>query len=528
MTFVMTYKEEPMPSRGLRSFCVYATALCVVLSGGVLRAEDEAPAEKINGPAIDAASLSIEKAIDLVLRNNLTLKSARYDVIMSDTNALKFDKKFATTLNLEGGYAYQHIPKSSTTRFSGTRQEQSDIGASISKLFSSGTTLTAGVKEVFFDTNDQGFSGFTTPDPAYHKPALFVSIQQELLRNAFGWSDRKQKEILNNATTMQRLAIVNILSSLVVGALVDYWNVTVQRSAMENARLELESDRTVRNIIARNVQYGLAEGYTLNQFNMLVAAAETKLENATQRHRDAVRKLLRTLNMPPETQIKGVTELTDTLSVSDADEGVRAAYAKRVDYRNAQMQLENARLDLRIQRNFAMPSVTLGASLSTLGQDESFPPAFREASSYMYPSYQVRLKLSYPLDDTELKANVRNAEFRLKQAEIGLESLKLEVRDDVLTRYDGVKLQHSILMKARTARSESELYYQKALARFRQGRVGALEIKTALDAMVQTRQAALEALVYYNVALLQYDLAKNEIFERYNVDVEKYIRDIKE
>ncbi len=517
-----------MLSKGFRTFCVHVTALCVFLSGGVLRAEDELPAEKMNGPAIDASSLSIEKAIDLVLKNNLTLKSAKYDVIMSDTNALKFDKKFATTFNLEGGYMYQHVPKSSTTNFSGTRQEQTDIGASISKLFSTGTTLSAGVKEVFFDANDKGISGFSTPDPAYHKPALFVSIQQELLRNAFGWSDRAQREILNNTTNMQRLAIVNILSSLVVGALVDYWNVTVQRSAVENAKLELESNRTVRNIIARNAQYGLAEGYTLNQFNMLVASAETKLENASQRHRDAVRKLLRTLNMPPETQIKGVTELTDKLSISDTDDGVKAAYTKRVDYRNAQKQLENARLDLKVQRNFAMPSVTLGASLSTLGQDESFPPAFREASSYMYPAWQVRLKLSYPLDDSDLRTNVRNAEFRLRQAEIGVESLKLEVRDDVLSRYEGVKLQHVILTKARTARNESEQYYQKALARFRQGRVGALDIKVALDAMVQSRQAALEALVYYNVSLLQYDLAKNEIFERYNVDVEKYIRDIKE
>jgi hypothetical protein len=40
--------------------------------------------------------------------------------------------------------------------------------------------------------------------------------------------------------------------------------------------------------------------------------------------------------------------------------------------------------------------------------------------------------------------------------------------------------------------------------------------------MVASRQRELEALVNYNIALLQFDLSKNEIFrKRYNIDVEK-------
>jgi hypothetical protein len=55
-----------------------------------------------------------------------------------------------------------------------------------------------------------------------------------------------------------------------------------------------------------------------------------------------------------------------------------------------------------------------------------------------------------------------------------------------------------------------------------------VNVKFALDSLVQARQGELEALVQYNVALLQFDLARNEIFDRYNVDVEKYIRVDKE
>jgi len=149
--------------------------------------------------------ITLERAIDLVLRNNLTLKSAKYNVIMSDSDFERFNGKFAPSLNLEGGYANQKSPPTGMSAITGDKQYQYDATASISKLFSSGTTISAGVKEVFFDANDPGIPAFgIDKEPAYHKPSLFVSLQQELLRNAFGRGDRLQKEMLNSAAQMQR------------------------------------------------------------------------------------------------------------------------------------------------------------------------------------------------------------------------------------------------------------------------------------------------------------------------------------
>ncbi len=48
-------------------------------------------------------------------------------------------------------------------------------------------------------------------------------------------------------------------------------------------------------------------------------------------------------------------------------------------------------------------------------------------------------------------------------------------------------------------------------------------MKNGLDAMVASRQQELEALVQYNVSLLQLDLATNSLFERFNINVDKYI-----
>jgi hypothetical protein len=116
----------------------------------------------------------------------------------------------------------------------------------------------------------------------------------------------------------------------------------------------------------------------------------------------------------------------------------------------------------------------------------------------------------------------------VKKAELAIENLKQEIRDNVYSSYEQVKFAHLALTKARTARKESEQFHEKLITKFRQGKMPSVAIKAATDVMMQTRHGELQALVGFNISILQYDLAKNEIFERYNIVPEKYIKAIKE
>lgn len=473
--------------------------------------------------------LSLEQAIDIVIKQNLTLQSAKYDVMMSDSAYEKAQKKYSTNLNLEGGYLNQETPPSVMTSIAGNKLWQWDAAASLSKQFSSGTTIAAGVKEMFFDYNDKPTGPGRSPDPAYHRPALFVSIQQELLKNAFGSSDRKQNAMLKKQAQIQRATLIDKLSNLVVSTLTDYWNVTIQKTAMETSRATLDANLTVRGIITRNAKFGLSEAYDVNQYNSLVATSESNLQAAEQRYREAVRKLLRTINMPAETEVTGVTDLIDELPVLNSEEALKVGFAKRADYKNALIALENAKMDLDMQENNALPSLTLSGSLTNQGQGQSdeLSKAHNEAANGEYQTWQVRAKLTYPLDDSEAKTNVRDAKHKLKQAEITLKNLKLEIKDDIINKLEQVNVQHQMLVKARIASREAQIYYKNILRRFEQGKVNSLTIKTATDYMVQSRQQELNSLVQFNIAILLFDLAKNEVFERYNIDVETYLKDIK-
>jgi len=103
----------------------------------------------------------------------------------------------------------------------------------------------------------------------------------------------------------------------------------------------------------------------------------------------------------------------------------------------------------------------------------------------------------------------------------------VEIRDEIRSRIEGVRLAHSMLLKTRQVRTEAETYYYRLLLRSRQGKFSSVAVKSGLDQMINSRQQELVSLVQYNLALLQLDLAQNTIFDRYHVDVEKILAEVK-
>ncbi len=470
--------------------------------------------------------LTIERVIELVLARNLSVGSAKHDIAMSDTGLQFLRSKYAPQLSIEGGYARQKLPRSGLTELTGDRTYQWEASAMIAKAFSTGTKVAAGFRSVYYDANDQKLElmGETliNSSPPYYMPRAFMSLQQDLLKNAFGVNDRIQEKIQENAVEMQKRAIVDAISGLVAGALMGYWEAAVGKSVVENARFELQSTRAVRSIIDKNVRFGLMDVYGLHQFDAIVAAAEAKLEIATQSYAAAVRDLLRMLKLPPETRIRIVSGLSENPPSMDLPAALNSAYAKRTDYRNALLEMENADMAVKMYENSDMPSLSVDVNLEMRGQDENCSPAVRDVSRGEYPSWSVYLRASHPLGDTGQAANLRNAALRVKQTKLGEERLRIDIRDEVSNRMEIVKLRHVVLGRSKAARSASELYYRRVLEKFGRGKVSSLDMKSAIDAMAQSRQQELESLVAYNVSLLQLDLSKNELFERYNVDVKTF------
>lgn len=477
---------------------------------------------------IGGVKITLGDAIKQAIKQNYDILGGSYDVAMADTYYQQFQKKYSIFLNAEGGYKYAKYPDA-LALFEGKKTHTLDMQVALTKIFSSGTMVTAGVKHDYSNKTQLEFpagspitSDMFGPSET-NMPVFFLSIQQELLKNFFGKNDRDLQKQLKNATIMQKEQIIAMLSMVVVGVIADYWNVAVNKVKVDNAELNLKETRRVRNIMVRNVRLGLADSFNTNYYNMLVSGAEASLVQAKQEYRNALRKFLTTVNMSDTVDVAGTVILTNTLPAVNEAAALKSAYEKRADFRSAKLALENARMDLSIKKNEGLPSLTAEVNANTMGYNQNFGTSYGDAGKFSYPGIEARLKLSYPLDDREAKINERNARFKLKQAKISLNKTRRTVRDEMKTSMETIQTSHTLYTKAHNARVQAEAFYYKMLKNLRRGRLDSATVKNGLDAMTQTRQNELQALIYFNLSLLQFEVAKNELWEKYNINVDDYI-----
>jgi len=286
----------------------------------------------------------------------------------------------------------------------------------------------------------------------------------------------------------------------------------------------VKETRKVRDITARNAAYGLADDYTLRLYNSMLAGAEAKVVMTRQKYREALRSFLTTINVDENMEVTGTAVFSNKYPSINVEEALKTAFEKRADYQNALRDVESAKAGIKIAESNSLPSLTASLSGMLSAENGSFGGAIsKDFGQAKYHAFEGKLNLTYPLGDNELYIQERNARFRVRQAELQLQKYKRKVKDDILNSTDYIEASYRLYQKGMEARRQSELFYQGMMRDLGLGRLNSAVVKNALDAMVQSREMELQALVGYNISLLQYDVARNVLFEKYGIDVEKYI-----
>jgi outer membrane protein TolC len=335
-------------------------------------------------------------------------------------------------------------------------------------------------------------------------------------------------KILDNAAKMQRDAYIYSISLVTLGVIVDYWKVVIAQNRLDNSRMMLAETKRVRRIVSEKVNIGLSEKFEINYWNSLVASSNASVKQAEQNYRNAMRQLLRDINMDRKITMQEKVVLSDKLPVINHEEALKRAFAKRADYLNAERSLENARLSIRINENNALPSLKGSVSVSSMDYNtDSAGDAYSNTKEMKYPAYEAKISMTYPLDDTGLKADERNAAWGVEQSKQNLEKARRYVRDDVTTRIENIGTNHQLYTEAKEARKQAELYYRSMVSNLKMGRFAASSVRDALDALVSCKEMELQLLVAYNASLIEFEVSKNELFETYGIDINKYIPEAK-
>ncbi|MCB1142208.1 MAG: TolC family protein [Leptospiraceae bacterium] len=489
--------------------------------------------EEVKTPKV---KLTLKEAVQRAIENSPDIKNTAFELIKSDSGYLKSQSKYSW--RFVGGLDSQKstFPNNRSNFFTGTKSSTDKFNAGIEKIFMTGTYFKIDASSQRFDSNafedpvqnaSSGFSALALR-PLY-TGAITLTLSQDILKNSFGLKDQNIDKMLKHQSEINKLDLSYKLSGTIVDTMVSYWSYIVSESSVQTFEQLLKNSKNIRNLTIQKTRLGLAENFEINQWNALISQTENQLEKAKLEKEESRRKLSRILNLPPDHDLGEITDLEKDLPETiDFDKDLAYAFEHRHDWKSLGLKKEIAQLTKENAKDDALPSVKVTASRSAKGQTLISPQANYTNTQYGIPSTKyydaiANVKVTYPLFDKGVKAGLRDAEIMNYQVSLEEDNLKREIYDDVYNKYQQVVVGHKILENSIETRKQSEAYYKGLYNSFRQGRYTAVMVKNALDNLVQNQLSETQSMINFNINLMRYELAKNELFEKYDISIEKIL-----
>lgn len=470
--------------------------------------------------------LDLQKVLNLVVSNNLDVKKALLDYKASTIKLRKFQSRFSYNLFLSPLYSSRENPSENpSTTFQGTQTDSLNVDTGISRKIITGTSVSLGYNGIYQNIKgaeiDAGPGGTIDFGGKGYQSGIVLSIRQDILKNMFGINDRLTEKILVNASRMQKDMVKLQLSNLLVQALIGYWSVMVAEENLKTAKSTLDSTIMIRDLVKRKQGLGLSEKEDLFDWDSKVLQSENVYETAEKNLYDARLAVKRTLDLDKETSFDIVTSFEKDPPSVDYERAIRDALSKRVDLRNQRIRMKSSELECRIAANNLDPSLSLNLSTGTVDYSgSSYPETFDDINR----QWSVGFELRYPLGNREARIRMEQAMLEHEKNSVELKRLEKEIMDEIDSIVKQCDLAFSAYKKSVKSREFSEKYYNQVLIKFKQGRYDAVALKLSLDNYVKLQQQALKALVDYNISLLRRDLARNVIFENYNIKIDDILK----
>jgi outer membrane protein TolC len=382
--------------------------------------------------------LSLKECIYIALKNNLDIKVEGFNPEICEKEIIKekseFDPIFSFKVNnrksvtdgtslLSGAgevwWLKKHLGWEDKLKL-----ESLDFNAGISKKMFAGGECRLELTNNRFESN----SFFQYYDRTYQSNLIF-SIHQPLLKG-FGVDINKSKiKVANNNKTISQSRFKQKVMDVISDVQKKYWDLFF---FIENLNVKKESFNLAQDLLERNkalVEAGRLAPVEILQAQVGLASREEEVLIAKNAMKDAEDKLRQVLNLmdtwgkDEKTIIPKDTPVFCEQQVSLL-ETIEAAIKNRPEYKQAQTDLENKRLALKVARNQMLPMLNFEGSYGLNGIADSYHGGIDELSTGDDYSWHVGINFQFPLGNRKAKSDYLEKKLEVKKAEAFLDQVK--------------------------------------------------------------------------------------------------------
>ena len=486
-------------------------------------ARDESPVNHIaESEAAFEDGLTLEECIELGLRNNLGLRSASYAPKAAAAAIIEAKSEFDVVYSLAYAFIDKDFP--SATVLDGAavlRQKSHQVETKLVKKL-----LTGGSIEFGFYTNHQKSNSIFASVNPRSDSNFSLSIVQRLLRG-FGLNyNRSRIDTSENEGRIENIRFEGDVLDVTYKIERAYWEYV---GYVHDLRVCDESIKTAERTLA-DVEKRLAIGKVLELERL---EAEEYLENQrlvrliTAQRVDDSREALVRLIEPYSDNVRWEMEIfvPGLLGRRDADidmdKNVNRALQNRHELLQAELIIENLKIQERVAKNEMLPAFNLAYEVTWHGLDYQTYDSVRDISIDRYVTDQLTAYFEYPLFNRGAKNRHLQAHYNLERAMVDVDSLRMDVTMGVRAAVRNVEVVKNAID---VAKRSFELAARKLKVENERYKVGQTTLRDKLEyerEMVRAKTLHIRAQIDYELAVNHLERVTAATLEKYDIDVRR-------
>jgi len=427
--------------------------------------------------------ISLQQAIDLTLKNNLTIKQAQFteELAVEDYHQAKYNQLPSLTANPQASYNAGRSPNLTTYTYS---------------------------SQSFLYINGQA--------------SLSVTLYQ---------GGQLHNQILQNKLTLDvdKTSTDKVKNDLLLNVVTDYLTILTDQDLVVAAKQQIDIANITADRAQKNFDAGNQTRADLAQAKAQVSTAELNLTNAQNQVDLAILILKQYMEMDASTDITvekpDISKLTDVRTVYDVTDVIKTAFSVNPDIRLAELQQQTYAQAIKIAKGSYYPTVSLFGGVGTNYSNQNSTqvigtttvsqqigsvqgtgqPVIIQSTVPVYGPYSafgqlgnnfnesVGLSVSIPIfNHYSARTSVRKAKLNYEYAE-----LTTQLAKNTLSK---------TIIQAVLDLQAAEKSYQSSLQTYQSN-------KEALNVTKQRYDVGLVNTLDYNTALTNYNKSQNDMIE---------------
>lgn len=485
--------------------------------------------------------LSLLDAVELALRNNLSVQVARFTPQSSFQGITSARAPFETTLTFNLPQSFSRGSNPTTNQTAGgdviTSQNVSG-GFTWAETLEWGTNYRLSWSSGRRSDNNE----FNTFNPSL-TAGLSGNITQQLLRG-FGDINRTGIRVAMNSYDQSIEAFRNSVQGIIAQVVQAYWNLRAQAEALQvrEEALRLAEQQLARNRI--QVEIGTLAPIETVQAETSVANNQLSLiqaQNNLETAQDALKEFINfdvIVDDPFAYDLVATTEPEDTVAPIDVEESVRTALDNDPTLAQQRIGLRSAELNLKQARNNLLPSLSVNGTFNLQGRagtriirsggiggeeleiiQSSFTSAISQVFSGDFNTWSIGATLTMPLHNYSAKAGAATAQIRERQQLTQFEQRRQQVTYDVRQQVRNVQ---NLVQQVQTSTLQRELSDRQRQAEQRKFEVGTstnFQVLTFQNDFANAQLSELQAIIGLQTAIAQLELIKGTLLQYFGVQI---------